>query len=193
MEKYMIRQENARSLMTQVFEQRHSNALEILSVTALGLILLTALAQIAIPLPWTPVPITGQTFGVSLIALLFGWRLGPFIVASYVLLGVLGVPLFAAATAATSGYLVGMILSSLFIGFGVDHGWAKGFFRTFLLCAGGSIFVFSCGLIGLSFFVPSETLLWAGLIPFLPGDLIKNLLASFIVVTAQRQHKPHSR
>jgi biotin transport system substrate-specific component len=57
-----------------------------------GVVGLNLLAQVAIPLPWTPVPITGQTFGVALIALLWGRRDGLAVFAGYLAWGIWGFP-----------------------------------------------------------------------------------------------------
>lgn len=161
------------------------NLTEVMSVF-LGVCLLAALAQIAVPLPFTPVPVTGQTFGISLVALLWGRRLAFTTVASYVLAGGLGLPIFAMAKSGlifgpTLGYLLGMMLSSWVVGGLADLGWTRSFFKAWLACAIGSVCVFSCGLAGLSFFIPASKLLMAGFFPFLPGDIIKSVAAAAIV------------
>lgn len=150
-----------------------------------GALLLTALAQIAIPLPWTPVPITGQTFGVALVALLWGKKKAFSIVSFYLLLGVVGMPVFAGAASgitfgATSGYLIGMLLSTVVVGHFSDLGWTNSFFKSWLAGFCGSCITFACGLFVLSFFVPFEGLLVSGLLPFLPGDVVKTVSAAAI-------------
>ena len=156
-----------------------------LAAAFLGAAFLAALAQIAIPLPFTPVPITGQTFGVALMSLLWGRKWGFSSVALYVAVGAAGLPVFAQAASGlklmTSGYLVGMCLSSVVIGTLADMGWAKSFGKAFAACVLGSLCVFSCGLFVLSNFVPKGLLLAQGLLPFIPGDIIKSSLAAFIV------------
>jgi biotin transport system substrate-specific component len=154
------------------------------AVAVTGVLLLSLLAQIAIPLPWTPVPITGQTFGVTLIALSFGRRAVP-VVLAYLAVGAAGLPVFAGAKAGlvwgpTVGYLVGMVFSSAAIGILVDRGLVRSFPAA--LGAGflGSVAVFGCGLAVLGHFVPEGGLLAAGLWPFLPGDLVKTTLAAAI-------------
>lgn len=160
------------------------NTLTRVSSVVLGVAFLAALAQIAIPLPFTPVPITGQTFGVALLSLLLGRKWGFATVATYVAIGALGVPVFSGAAAglklASSGYLIGMCVSSYVIGTLADKGWTKTFKKSFFACVLGSLCVFTCGLIVLSNFVPKETLFSAGLIPFIPGDILKSTLASLI-------------
>jgi biotin transport system substrate-specific component len=156
----------------------------------LGVAFLAALAQIAIPLPFSPVPITGQTFGVALLSLLWGRKWGFATVILYVIGGSAGLPIFASGAAglkfASFGYLLGMCMSSIVIGTLADLGWAKSFKKSFAACLLGSLCIFTCGLIVLSNFVPKELLLSSGLFPFIPGDLIKSALASLIVSRTSR-------
>ena len=145
-----------------------------------GVIALILLSQIVIPLPWTPVPVTGQTFGVTLIALLWGQKKAFAIVAFYLILGIFSVPVFAVAGASTYGYLFGMLGASALVGHLSDLGWTSSFFKSWLAGFLGSCVVFVCGLIWLSFFLPTEALLVSGLLPFLPGDLVKTVSAAAI-------------
>ena len=145
-----------------------------------GVLLMAGLAQIAIPLPWTPVPITGQTFGVALTALCWGKNRAMAIMSIYLLMGTLGLPVFAMGSAATMGYLVGMAVASFVVGTLADKGWTNSFEKSLGAAYIGSFIIFAFGLAGLSFFLPAKSLLMAGLIPFLPGDAVKNLLAAAI-------------
>lgn len=156
-----------------------SNALFVMG----GVCLLALLAQLSVPLPFTPVPVTGQTLGVAFLSLLLGRRLAPITVAFYLLAGAAGLPVFSQAKAGlswgpTAGYLIGMLLASAWVGFLADRGWASTFFRAWLAAASGSLIIFTCGLLVLSQFVPSGSLLTAGLWPFLPGDFLKNITAA---------------
>lgn len=155
-----------------------------------GVVFLAALAQIAIPLPFTPVPITGQSFGVALLSLLWGRKWGFASVALYVSVGALGMPVFASGASglklASSGYLIGMCASSFVIGSLSDMGFSKSFKKSFIACVLGSACVFGFGLFVLSNFVPQGTLLAAGLLPFIPGDIIKSTLASLIASRASK-------
>lgn len=168
----------------------HENILCIVS----GVFLLSLLAQMTISLPWTPVPITGQTFGVALIALLWGKKRGTTAVLSYLFLGGVGLPIFALGKSGfsfgpTFGYLVGMLAAAYVMGALADRGWTKKFFLTYLAAFLGSIIIFSFGVFVLTFFIPRDNLLMAGVIPFLPGDIIKTLLASSIVFHIQKISK----
>lgn len=155
-------------------------------VVAGGIVMLALLAQLKIVLPWTPVPITGQTFGVALLALLWGSRLSLTTFAGYLLLGFAGAPVLAGGASGfsfgpTMGYLAGMLLASWVVGKLSDHGWARSFWTALFACYVGSFLIFIFGVVGLSFFVPAKGLLVAGVLPFLPGDLIKNILAAWSV------------
>ncbi len=153
-----------------------------------GVFLMALLSKVAIHLPWTPVPITGQTFGVALTALLWGRKRAVAVVGSYLVLGVAGAPVFATVftMGATNGYLIGMFFASYLVGGLADRGFTKTWGRAFLAAAAGSAVTFTCGLIVLSFFVPREALFVSGLLPFLPGDFVKNSIAAWLAVRAQR-------
>lgn len=156
--------------------------LDVLSV-ALGVLLVSALAQVRIFLPWTPVPITGQTFGVALMALSWGRKRGLAVMITYISAGALGLPVFATAASATLmapslGYLLGMCVAAYWMGLMADLGWTKSFFKTWLVAASGSLIIYACGVLVLSQFVPSNQLLALGVFPFLIGDFLKTLAAS---------------
>ena len=156
-----------------------ASAKVLLSVLALSL-----LAQIKFYLPLSPVPVTGQTFGVALLSLILGRKLAVTSVASYLAIGFAGLPVFAGLSAgfvgASSGYLVGMLAASYAVGGLSDLGAKKSFSKALASTCLGSFLIFSFGVAGLSFFVPQEELLLLGVFPFLAGDLVKNLLAATI-------------
>src|SRR5262245_8321736 len=102
---------------------RASNWLRDLILILLGTLLVAALAQIEIPLPFTPVPITGQTFGVLLVGAALGSQRGAASLVSYLMLGIFGLPFFAGGAhgldillGATAGYLIGFIIAAYVIG-----------------------------------------------------------------------------
>ena len=151
-----------------------------------GILILSIAAQIKINLPWTPVPITGQTFAVALLSLHYGKKYAPSIVGGYLLVGFLGLPVFANFSSGLSfgptfGYLVGMLLSSFILGAAKELNFTSTFMKTLFSCYIASFVTFTCGLFVLSFFVPKEALLMAGLIPFLIGDFLKNLLVASLI------------
>jgi len=159
------------------------------ALTLAGVALVAALAQVQIRLPFTPVPVTGQTLGVYLLAFFLGPRLGAASMGLYLLVGALGLPVFAGGRAGlaggpTAGYLVGMAVAVVAMGALVRLGAARGFWRTYLVCLVGSVCVFGAGLWQLSHFVPANQLLTAGLWPFVPGDVVKSVLAATTVTLA---------
>ena len=173
------------SLIEKSENKTFANSLAIIT----GVALIALLAQMAIPLPWTPVPITGQTLGVTLVALSWGWKRSSIAMGLYLVLGSLGLPFFASvgALGATSGYLVGMLFSSVAMGYLADLGWTNSFKKALAAAYIGSFIVLGTGLLVLSYFMPSDTLLAAGLLPFLPGDFLKNVIAASISVKAKSQ------
>ncbi|MGE0632594.1 MAG: biotin transporter BioY [Pseudobdellovibrionaceae bacterium] len=171
------------ALIPQYLILRGNKIIENVVTVSMGVVLMGALAQITIQLPWTPVPITGQTFGVALVSLLWGGKRGLAVMLGYLGAGGLGFPVFAMGGSGISlgptlGYLLGMTAASYWMGWLSDIGWTKTFMRTYLTAFSGSVITFFCGIVGLSFFVPTENLFMAGVLPFLPGDLIKTVLAA---------------
>jgi biotin transport system substrate-specific component len=163
---------------------KNTTLYNVLSIIA-GSLFLALVSQLVIVLPFSPVPITGQTFGVALLALNWGSKRAMAAFLLYLVEGAVGLPVFAMGKSGliigpTMGYLFGMWIASGVVGHLSDKGLANTFKKAFLCCVCGSLITFSAGLLVLSFFVPKESLLMMGLIPFLPGDLLKNLLASFL-------------
>lgn len=159
-----------------------------------GVILLAATAQIVIPLSWTPVPITGQSFGVLLLALLWGRHRALGAVSVYVSFGFLGLPVFAAGAALpmligpTTGYLLGMVLAAFVVGMLADHGWAKNYFSAFFAAILGTLLILICGILGLSFWAlpPETSLLAAGFWPFVPGGILKAAVSAGIAARVSK-------
>jgi biotin transport system substrate-specific component len=147
-------------------------------------------AQIAIRIPFTPVPITGQTFAVLLTAILLGSRRGSLAVLAYLIEGAVGLPVFAGATAGlvhlfgtTGGYLFGFIPAAFVCGFLAEKGWDRNFISTFVIMSLGTAIIFFSGLSWLKIYVGSENVLAFGLYPFIPGALLKILLATILLPT----------
>ncbi len=148
-----------------------------------GTLFIAALAQIAIPVPGSPVPVTGQTLAVYLIGTTYGARLGFATFATYLLAGIAGAPVFAPAatvglarlTGATGGYLIGMLVAAFVLGALADRKADQKFKTSFPALILGSAIVFTFGLVWLH---TSLNLTWAqtisaGLTPFIFGEVIK--------------------
>jgi biotin transport system substrate-specific component len=152
--------------------------------------LLTALAaQVAIPLPWTPVPITGQTFAVLLTGALLGSRLGALAMIAYLIEGASGLPFFAAGGSGparlffspTSGYLLAYPAAAFVVGLLAERGWDRRFMTAAAMMAIGSIVILLGGWTWLARFI-SPALAWdMGVAPFLVGDVIKIALAAAVL------------
>ncbi|MCB0365343.1 MAG: biotin transporter BioY [Bdellovibrionaceae bacterium] len=172
----------SQALIPRLFPSELTHIKGRLLAVSSGVGLMFLLAQVAIPLPFTPVPVTGQTFGLLFVSLLWGRRLGFETLLLYIGLGALGLPLFAqfksGLAGATSGYLLGMLAASYVIGSLADRGWGRTYVKAVLAGALGLAVVFACGLLILRYFIPEGTLLSAGLYPFVPGAILKLLLAS---------------
>lgn len=151
-----------------------------------GVIFIGAMAQIAIPVPGSPVPVTGQTLAVLLIATTYGARLALSTFATYLLAAIAGAPLFAPSlnnpnygieriTSATGGYLIGMLVASFVLGLLADRRADQKFVTSFpaLILADAIIFAF-----GLTWLHYSLDMTWsqtfaAGFTPFILGEVIK--------------------
>lgn len=156
-------------------------------------LLLVACAYISINLPFSLVPITGQTFGVLVVAMVLGRVRGTAVVAAYLVEGAAGLPVFAGGTAGpvillgpTGGYLIGFLAAAFVVGYLADKGWHKGYVKSVVGMALGTVVIFVCGLFWLAQFVPSESLLAMGLVPFIPGAVVKIGLASIILPSIWR-------
>ena len=172
------------SLRATVFPR--SSALTQVLFVAAGVAFIALLAQIAIPVPGSPVPVTGQTLAVLLIGTTYGARLGVLTFATYLLAGVAGAPIFApSATSAnhgidrllgaTGGYLVGMLVASLVLGYLADRKADQKFRTSFPALLLGDAIIFTFGLLWLQ---QTLDLSWAktiaaGFTPFILGEAIK--------------------
>ena len=150
-----------------------------------GVILLSIMSQLIIPLYFTPVPISLGSFGIMLVALLYGRKLGTATVISYVAAGSLGAPIFAGFKAGslfspTGGYILGYIAAALILGFLSDKGIAKSYVKTFLSLLLASAVILVLGALVLMLFVPIKNVFMAGVFPFIPGDMIKVIVATLL-------------
>jgi len=149
------------------------------------------LAQVRIQTPLTPVPFSGQTLGALAVGGLCGMELALISMSLYVVLGIAGVPWFAAAGSGahfawspSAGYLVGFVLAAAFVGYITDRRPAA---RSFAPACGvmvtASLIVYACGVTGLMIAtgVGPWSALAKGVLPFIPGDVIKVALAAGLV------------
>ena len=150
-------------------------------------------AQISIPVHGSPVPVTGQTFGVLLVGAALGARRGAASMALYLLAGFVGVPWFAGGSSgsihlATLGYLIGVILAGALVGALAERGADRSPWRTALTMVLGNLVVYACGVpyLALSAHLSAPAALHDGLAVFLLGDALKVLLAAGLLPGAWR-------
>jgi biotin transport system substrate-specific component len=165
-------------------------------VLALGGAALIALAaQVSISLPFTPVPITGQTFAVATTAAALGLRTGAASSLLYVGAGLVGLPVYAdggsgwhAVSGASGGYLIGFIGCALLVGWCGDRGWTSSFSSTIGAMLLGETVIYICGVLWLRhvLHVSVERAFELGLYPFVIGDLLKVYAAAAILPPAHR-------
>ena len=163
-----------------------------LFLIVIGSLFVAALAQVEIPLPFTPVPITGQTFGVLLISAALGSKRGAMALALYLVEGAIGLPFFAGGAhglsvviGATGGYLIGFIGAAYVIGQLAERGLERIANTSFIPFLVGTVIIYACGVAWLAVVLGSfSKAITLGLIPFLIGDLIKLLAAALVLPAA---------
>jgi biotin transport system substrate-specific component len=158
-----------------------------------GSLLIAAAAQLRIALPFTPVPLTGQTFAVLLLGALYGARRGAATAMSYLMLGIMGLPVFSAAppgpaalVSPTAGYLAGFVAAAWVTGSLSERGWDRKPITAALAMLIGSAVLFACGLLWLGRFTGWDLVIQTGLLPFIPGDLLKIALATALLPAGWR-------
>ena len=175
-------------LSTRILPQSRTSRQTAALALIVGFSLLTALcAQIRIPLGFTPVPITGQTFAVLLSGAVLGSRMGAASQLLYVVMGAAGLPFYAggnggweAATGATMGYLIGFTAAAYAVGYLAEQRQDRRFATSVGAFLTGNLVIYALGVPWLMY-----TQSWGladgvarGLAPFIIGDTIKILLAA---------------
>ena len=156
----------------------------------LGIILLAISSKIAIP--FYPVPMTLQTLVIYLIAGSMG-ILGFYSTTSYIVIGLLGAPIFAAGggpayiASPTFGFLYGMVLSSFFIAFLLNNIFKRNIFGITLSVFIGAIIIFVCGVLHLSAFIGLDKAIQVGLVPFIYSEGLKILIAIYAIYVLQNK------
>lgn len=146
-----------------------------------------ALAQLSVHLPFTPVPVTGQTLGVLVAGTALGWRRGAAGMALYAVAGVAGVPWFADRSSgyvgATFGYVVGFVLCAAACGYLAERGADRNVLRSVCSMVVGEVLLYGTGVtwLAVSFHVGAAKAISLGLTPFLGGDAVKAALAALLL------------
>lgn len=159
-----------------------------LALVIIGASVIALSAQLSLNIG--PVPVTGQTFGVLIVAALLGWKRGGAAILAYLAQGASGLPVFAgglggAAVFAgpTGGYLAGFLPAAVLVGWLAQRGWDRRFALTVAAMILGNLVIYAFGVPYLRAVLAVS---WSdaftfGLTPFLAGDLVKVLLAAFLL------------
>lgn len=179
-------------------EALSSRARHIVLIVA-GALFMTLAAQVRFPIPGSPVPVTGQTFAVLLVGATLGSRRGLLAAVLYLLVGVLGAPVFANQTGGlatiasqqdgiirlgpTGGYLIGFALATVLVGRLAELGWDRSIVGAVAAMAIGNavIYVVALPWLALARGLGPTTVLQSGLLPFLLGDLLKLAVAAALL------------
>jgi len=162
-------------------------------------VLTIAAAQVSIPMPFTPVPFTLQPMVVLLGGAALGSRLGMSSQLLYLLLGLAGLPVFAASPilpqgfarllGPTGGYLMSYPIAAFVAGYLAERRFDRRYLTSVVAMGAGLAVIFACGVLWMAFGTPDvglSTAIRTGLIPFIPADIIKILLAATVLPAAWR-------
>lgn len=185
----------AESLGTRT-SPRSTAAIKTIAVVA-GSLLIAGLAQISIKLPFTPVPVTGQTLGVLLVGGSLGAYLGLASVLLYLAEGAVGLPFFAQGksgidllgfASATGGYLWGFAVAAFVVGWLARRKWDRGIGSSIGAMLLGEVIIYLIAIpwLAAAVDVPATKALELGLYPFVVGDTIKLLIAAGALPAAWR-------
>ena len=192
-----LNMDNYYTTRKNVFERIHESSTTTKILMSLMMACITGImAQIIIPLPWTPVPITGQTFAVLTAGLLLGRKYGCLSQILYIVLGIAFIPWFSGMTGgmevflgSTCGFFIGFIIASYFIGAITEkYASARNFTKMAVVIGiANFVLIYVPGLAGLALWSSLHgttlgiiDLLMMGLIPFIAGDILKILAAASV-------------
>ncbi len=173
-------------LQTPAMRWSTQHKLRIIALIFLGVAALALSAQLGIPLQ--PVPVTLQPIVITLIAIFYGRQLATTTVASYVMLGTLGAPIFYGFTGGpailpgiTGGYLVGMIVATYIMGWLFEIGFAKRWYHATIAIVIAKVALYTLGVMVLTRFVGFSQALQLGVYPFLTLLIIKSVIFGIVV------------
>lgn len=156
-----------------------------------GSLFVAAMAQVRIPLPFTPVPLTGQTLAVLVVGAALGARKGAASLLLYLFEGLIGLPFFAGGNhgvsvvlGPTGGYLLGFVVAAYVIGALAARGLDRRIPTALLAFLAGEVVIYLFGVAWLSLFLGWKGALVGGLLPFLIGDALKLAAAALLLPAA---------
>lgn len=182
----------ASTLSTRYFPGTAAWLRDVLLIT-IGALFVAVLAQVRIPLPFTPVPLTGQTFAVLLVGAALGSKRGAASLGLYTLMGALGLPFFAGGASGlaymsgpTLGYLIGFVAAAYVIGLLAERGLERSVRTSLVPFVAGTLVIYLFGAGWLAVLFGVEQALTLGVLPFIAGDAIKMVLAALALPAAWR-------
>lgn len=160
-----------------------------IALVVMGSMVVGLLAQVSFPLPFTPVPVTGQTLGVLLVGGALGGWLGGATLLLYLAEGVVGLPVFAPHASGmvfgpTGGYLVGFIVMAAVVGWLAERGWDRSLPRSIVAMIIGELVLYAIAVPWLGFYVGFAHVIALGFLPFVVGDGLKLLIAGAMFPSA---------
>jgi biotin transport system substrate-specific component len=158
----------------------------------LGTLFLAASSWIEVPM--LPVPMTMQTFAITLVGAAYGWRLGTLTVLAWLGQAMVGLPVLAGGAGGpqhfmgpTAGYLAAFPVAALLVGLLAERGWTgRGIAASFGTMLLGNLVILLLGAAWLSGLIGADAALDAGVLPFLPGAFLKAALAAALLVAWRR-------
>lgn len=175
-------------LIERFFLGREITGINNIALALLGSIFIALTAQVALPLPFSPVPITGQTFGVLVSGIVLGAKRGALSAVFYIVEGAIGLPVFAGLKGGvvhllgpTGGYILGFVPAAYIAGYLAEKGWDRSIIRSILGMSIANAIIYGLGLFMLSFYIGYARLLELGFYPYIAGDLLKIALAALSI------------
>ena len=159
-------------------------------IVSLGLLCICLGAMVNVDLPWKDggIPITGQSLAVLVVGFVLGRKRGMLAIAIYLILGIIGLPVFANGASGietlmggSGGFLYGFLVGGYVCGALQENGFAARFFSILTAMAIGTALILICGIAQLTFLYGFEKALQYGFLPFWPGAILKIILGTVIV------------
>ena len=162
------------------------------AAVVLGTLFLALSSYIEVPM--VPVPMTMQTFAVTLVGALYGWRLGGLTIVAWLVEGALGLPVLSGGAAGfvhfmgpTGGYLFAFPIAGMVAGFLAERGWnGHRVAFAFLAMLAGNALCLLLGAAWLSLMIGVGAAFTAGVLPFLLGAVLKSALAAAVLKALAR-------
>lgn len=185
---------NFNSALSPVFLAKEDTPIKKLLLILAGVFILGIASQLSIPLE--PVPLTFQSTTVILLGVAYGARYGTYVMITYLIAGICGIPVFADYSAGifkifgpTGGYLIGFLPAAFLSGYLAQKGFAHNVFTSFITAGIGVLVIFFFGVLVLAQFVGWMNAITFGFMPFLFSEAIK-LIAVSLLIPRLRKTKP---